>query len=991
MSKTDLKNEARSNHDQHRNAGSDSHNVAQDLFDREFNGITAGLSDVDGKMKGIVNDNADEPDKNIQKTREGERDLAPHLSQKQATPRSQPRRWQAFNKKLRGKSSIITVALILFGGGGAMTLFMSPSLAIIQLKEVLTQDLNDQLKALDNRSNALLRSKLKDTTRGSCGAVKIACRFSTISDKQAERFRAAGIEIDRDMSKGFSNKRGQITRMTFTDPNTGVKTYITNAGDLTKHSLGNVDFRAAMLKAYNPKFAGMTDKVAMRVLKIAKATKTPQVQGDTEEERRENLNRAVSSGAQADTNSLRPQLDEEGRETGSYVDEHGNIVDGAEQRETISSGSVGENAARVGSKNLLGSVAKGISPIGWIDTSCTVYNSSRALSALAKVKKKAMAIRFVFGAVFSVADKNMAGDGDEGENVAVGNMMTQTDTRDKVVDETKWDEAGTADNPPEVDNPDRNKAAFDGPGLKAAMFGDVTPLDSRSSRFLLGWGFSGTLDRINQLIAKSLGTDPKGISRKCKLVQNPFVRIGALGVGVIAGAGSFGLSTAAGITASLAIGFALPYVLSITADLMAGNLFKDLAGMDFGDGAFVGAAGYMGDVAMTSGMKPLSAQEAVAYTNENKKTSDNIAATERYIARTTPLDINNQYSFLGSFTRSILPFAREANVSAGAAALSLASFVPTGLGLSTQTAKAANPIERFQQCKDPAYERLGIGADIFCNVRYGLSDKELAIDPIENALWMANTGNIDPTSETVSPKDNGQEWNYEKYLKECPNRTVGWGEDQDENQGDGENCLSKKNEGLNERFRIFTLDARANDAMDEESDGSTPGTSGVTDGVSGAVSSDGWAYPTTPDAKMTSGFKDPGRGDNHLGVDLAQDGAAGKPIFAASDGKVVAAGPADGFGNWIIVQHDVGGKRYDSVYGHMFDDGVLVKVGDTVKAGQQIGKIGYNGSVSPPGPGGAHLHFEIWEGGRFDGHAIDPAPIINGAKTAPSGEAARNA
>ena len=104
----------------------------------------------------------------------------------------------------------------------------------------------------------------------------------------------------------------------------------------------------------------------------------------------------------------------------------------------------------------------------------------------------------------------------------------------------------------------------------------------------------------------------------------------------------------------------------------------------------------------------------------------------------------------------------------------------------------------------------------------------------------------------------------------------------------------------------------------------------------------------------------------------------GKPIFAARDGDVVAAGPADGFGNWIIIQHTVDGRRVDTVYGHMYDDGVLVKVGQKVTAGQQIGKIGSNGQST-----GAHLHLEVWEGGRLPegaGREVNPNPALEAGK-----------
>ncbi|MVU80841.1 peptidoglycan DD-metalloendopeptidase family protein [Nocardia sp. ET3-3] len=120
---------------------------------------------------------------------------------------------------------------------------------------------------------------------------------------------------------------------------------------------------------------------------------------------------------------------------------------------------------------------------------------------------------------------------------------------------------------------------------------------------------------------------------------------------------------------------------------------------------------------------------------------------------------------------------------------------------------------------------------------------------------------------------------------------------------------------------------------------------------------------------VSSGFG-PRDGGVHLGVDLAA--AQGTPILAATDGTVVAAGPASGFGNWIIIDTLIDGGLLSTVYGHMFDDGVNVTVGEQVQAGQPIGAVGSNGEATGP-----HLHFEVVPGGRQQGgHQIDPVPWL---------------
>ncbi|WP_280365103.1 peptidoglycan DD-metalloendopeptidase family protein [Nocardia wallacei] len=124
------------------------------------------------------------------------------------------------------------------------------------------------------------------------------------------------------------------------------------------------------------------------------------------------------------------------------------------------------------------------------------------------------------------------------------------------------------------------------------------------------------------------------------------------------------------------------------------------------------------------------------------------------------------------------------------------------------------------------------------------------------------------------------------------------------------------------------------------------------------------------------------RGGAHLGVDLAA--ADGTPIFSVADGVVVAAGPASGFGNWIVIDSiDVNGRPFSAVYGHEWDSGVKVRVGQTVRAGDEIGAVGSAGESSGP-----HLHFEIVPGGRFaGGRQIDPLPWLDGAPTPNGGGA----
>jgi len=142
--------------------------------------------------------------------------------------------------------------------------------------------------------------------------------------------------------------------------------------------------------------------------------------------------------------------------------------------------------------------------------------------------------------------------------------------------------------------------------------------------------------------------------------------------------------------------------------------------------------------------------------------------------------------------------------------------------------------------------------------------------------------------------------------------------------------------------------------------------------------SGGLVLPMEPGSFRVSSGYGPRDGDMHNGIDYAAP--VGTPIFAAAAGTVVKAGPASGFGLWIVIDHQVDGRLVSTVYGHMWADGMGVAEGDPVQAGQPIAQVGSNGVSTGP-----HLHFEVWEGGRMaGGEAVDPEPMVLAPDVAPA-------
>lgn len=100
----------------------------------------------------------------------------------------------------------------------------------------------------------------------------------------------------------------------------------------------------------------------------------------------------------------------------------------------------------------------------------------------------------------------------------------------------------------------------------------------------------------------------------------------------------------------------------------------------------------------------------------------------------------------------------------------------------------------------------------------------------------------------------------------------------------------------------------------------------------------------------------------HYGQDMGP--GCNAPIWSINDGLVISAGRRGGFGHLIEVDH---GNGVVSRYGHMYSDGVLVRVGDQVASGQQIGRIGSDGVST-----GCHLHVEV----RINGENVDPIAFL---------------
>lgn len=95
-----------------------------------------------------------------------------------------------------------------------------------------------------------------------------------------------------------------------------------------------------------------------------------------------------------------------------------------------------------------------------------------------------------------------------------------------------------------------------------------------------------------------------------------------------------------------------------------------------------------------------------------------------------------------------------------------------------------------------------------------------------------------------------------------------------------------------------------------------------------------------------------GRAEKHSGLDLSA--SSGTPIYATGAGIVTKSGWGTGYGQYVEINH---GNGYITRYAHA--SRLVARVGEQVKAGDQIANVGCTGRCTGP-----HLHFEVVKDGQ---------------------------
>lgn len=173
--------------------------------------------------------------------------------------------------------------------------------------------------------------------------------------------------------------------------------------------------------------------------------------------------------------------------------------------------------------------------------------------------------------------------------------------------------------------------------------------------------------------------------------------------------------------------------------------------------------------------------------------------------------------------------------------------------------------------------------------------------------------------------------------------------------------LIKEEEDLEEEIQKITAEQENESAENNKQESSSSNSSSSSSGV---ISNGSWPVPGYRRISSHFGYRmHPVLGVQkmHTGIDIPAP--TGTPAVAISGGTVIYSGYQGSYGKTVMIRHNNGSV---SLYAH--NSSLVVRVGDKVKKGQVVSKVGSTGRSTGP-----HLHFEI----RVNGTARNPLSYIS--------------
>lgn len=770
----------------------------------------------------------------------------------------QPFNFRTFFTK--GRGSLLTALLLLLIGGGGVGLFGGAA-APIAFLEPIVNDLNDQLRALDIRSEAVVRNQIpksdRDQAIAGCKILSIRCKFRTISSAQEFRLRVAGIKIspaEANWNGRFAPESYEFRGQTYTPRE------FADAINSRRNIAGDINLRAAFKRANNMKYLGFSDRSFVgKTLGKWGLTKRVELKGNHQDR----VNQLLTQAKTDDPKNLKfTPIVEDDPSQGYHLDgDDSGKVYTPDDVESLNKSITEVQTPKAPPSRITSTAVKGLSVLGAVDLACSIKNMIGAASVAAKVANTAEFAKTGFP-VMSMISQLKAGDLSVEDTQVLGEYLTSTDNRPLINDlQNSFNKdspvpgaLGLDDEITTIKNPDYGKSGMDNPLYQMSVNGGIAPTQTRYSlgmgQNVVLAGLSGAAEIASTIT--NLGADNDQV---CNVVQNWGVRIGGMIVGLVLAVGSSGSS----IAVQAAVFGGLMVASIALQGIISGALGGSAIPEDFGDApldrttvVWDAAAITSGQVSQVRGLTPANAEQIAQYRTDSKQNIDEYIALDR--EDSGQFDISNPNSFLGSFATKLASFSPP-SLSGSSFLKNTSSLLSGSVASILQPVKAqaaGNNVERYQQFDDASYERLGIDADVQGNVRYYMPERQMAMDVDEVAQYMEDSGYVAKNTTTglpvgykpMEPEEsqgfaldtlNGvvnsfydsrsslYQNDYAKFLDFCVNRALPWGETYDEGGAlgaveedwrTGKKCM--ENSKMMDSFHVYTFDKTVIEAMNEE-------------------------------------------------------------------------------------------------------------------------------------------------------------------------------
>ena len=722
------------------------------------------------------------------------------------------------------KSAPITaITGLLVGLGIGASMFFSPAMLLVHIKEVITSRFNIQSTALDMRTNKIIAKKLTSVATTGCSDLLQKCKYSRMSNNMLKKLDAAGFTaVDKNgAALVIKDGYGSARPYGFTNPN--VVSYekvngnfvmkdsqILTAKDFAGLVRDNPEVATTFRKVFNPTWSAFWDSTYMdKFLGRYGLGKASKVSGDTEEDVKTSFDDQVDGTAKE-------------RVTIGALDKNGQTKDAAQASQTAASeaDALVQKAGTQTTEELAQSLSKEVGGGGKVSGGAMLIANLYCMAA--STGKIAKAVRVIqmgqiiaYGMLFfQAADEIKSGNGSVAKAAFYGTALTTVlvDTASHAV---------------------KKRAATDSVSMKYSLLKDsgASSTTSDYTKYLPGGGIVSMLQQFSNAVSGK-GDVKKALDNFCAAVNSDAGQAASLLLDFT----PVGLAmTAIGYVVGQFSGVLLAPMLG----MLAGKIVdSSLQAEDLGNAAATGMVQTVAEGSNAGAMMPMSPTQTSAYLKLNAETQ--LANARMDQATLSPFDTSSPNTFLGSIMTQMLPYYGSMQSVTGVFG-SIAKLVGSSFSsIVSPTTSALNDSD-IGGCPDKTIAEEGVAVGKLCNVWYAIPVEYLGLDPEENQTILEAAKQINSDGTLVAGSD------AEKYLTEC-------------SPGDGSaataDCvIDSENKA---RYALASVDRRLQRNMDgEDTVASAPATSAAptgscptgTDLVSGLTA--GWNKDTGEQTSIT--------------------------------------------------------------------------------------------------------------------------------------------